>query len=263
MSRPATKGLSAQNFQEPLLLALLELGDGKLKMVDASDTYIPVMAKMGITMDEYGKQEESGSPWVKLWIGWAFRQLKDENLTRSLKKGHWGLTDEGLKRARLISVQGKKMDTTNTPTNQDTATSPEVFALSMTIGPGNKDPGEYHPDPYIRSLAIQGTACFGTYSTKAICCATCSLSGACANMLASELSRLAGVLDREDTAPAEATPVPGPPVEDSDTYESMIVHIESVCAKCGGVMVVGDRAYWSHKAGKSGGMYHPACAGKP
>ena len=56
----------------------------------------------------------------------------------------------------------------------------------------------YNSDPYIRSLAIQSTSCFGQFSTRSPVCGDCPLSVACKSKMVATMSSLAATLRQRD-----------------------------------------------------------------
>lgn len=86
-----------------------------------------------------------------------------------------------------------------------TPANPGGEGVSFNLPSGGED--SYSPDPYIRSLAVQATSCFGNFSTRSNICADCPLGIACKGRMVSDLSVLATTLtkrDEEARAKAEA-----------------------------------------------------------
>jgi outer membrane biosynthesis protein TonB len=68
--------------------------------------------------------------------------------------------------------------------------------VSFSLAAGGAD--SYHPDPYIRSLAIQATSCFGAFSSRSSTCGSCPLAVACKGQVLGSISVLAGTLRKRD-----------------------------------------------------------------
>lgn len=62
----------------------------------------------------------------------------------------------------------------------------------------------YHEDPYIRSLAIQATSCFGWYSDQTRVCSGCPLASECADQLRKTYADVAAEIKKEEREAALA-----------------------------------------------------------
>jgi len=248
-------------------------------VVSFETTYDPICAMMGITRTQYGNCS-TGTPNVERWIQFAYKDLCDEGLAEKAGRGKWTLTKNGVAASSALCVpkappQGDMMSTV--PSAPDT--------LSLIVGPGNPEDG-YHPDPYIRSLAISQTSCFSCASEQSPLCTTCPIKGICVNGLSAEFTQLAKQLAAEDAeagkkaeaarkaalspqpvAPPAAVPAPPVPAPQSAVgavgvaYRMISVTAEGTCRKCDGAIPVKDRCVWSRaSAGGSGSaIYHKDC----
>lgn len=190
--------VSAKTFREPVLLTLLDLGQGKAgSTVHHTEVYTPCAQKAGVTLDEHGDTSE-GKPKVVRWIQEAVKGLRKKHLVESPSKGHWALTVPGAQEARrLKGAQAAKLKPT--PPEGGQATAPQKMA---------PDVHPYHDDPYIRFLAAESTSCFGGFSDRSPMCPTCPLKKACMDAMAAELAYCAELLIRKKDKP---TPSPEPP----------------------------------------------------
>ncbi len=276
--------LSAKDFKGPLLAVLGDLSnltpDEPIKF---KDTWAPICNSMGITIEQYGTQDD-GKDWVQTWIGWAFRHLKSDGLGASKGRGKWSLTQAGVDKAKAQAYEAKTpmADTIASDLLVELPEVPELpelppgVGVSLNIGGGNNESG-YHHDPYIRALAVSKTKCYGGYSSRSAVCGACPLSGACQNFVAASLSALAATLAVEDVTPKTETQfetVAGPPDEtskagtassdgwDNTGAESLVSHVAAVCYRCTGTIKPGSKAFWiPSEAAPSGGLFHVECWG--
>jgi hypothetical protein len=288
--------LSARDFKAPLLRALGDLTNGTADTpVRYKDTWAPVCGALGITLDQYGTVE-NGKTQVQTWIGWAFRHLKNEDLGNGVGRGKWALTESGIEAYKaLLAATGS--DSPSVPAealaakDDDSAAEPAPAApapvvtigIPFNVGP-EQDSSGYHTDPYIRALAVRSTKCFGCYTPRSSVCGGCTLNGACQNLVAAELSALAGQLAHEDEQAAKAALAPKPKVkakpeapEDDSTHainpdavtwdaealkdaESLVAHVEAKCGKCGQTIEVGSNCFWVRTKGdRKGTLLHEGC----
>ena len=269
---------TAKIFKEPLLKVLASLSSNKAnRPVDYSQTYEPVCKMLGITVDQYGKQEGTNTNMVERWIQWAFKELVDDSLAVRVARGEWALTEKGMGEAQKIVLES-----TIIPAPTDSV--PVSTGVSLPVGPKNDVSDAYHPDPYIRSLAVAETKCFGAFSDQSSICERCPLQGACLNAMATDLSSLARVLAEEDRKKEEekerqacegsmvkgvfikAPPsvvFPHTPVIDSPfgVVGSQIITVQqqAKCGQCGNVIPKGTEAQWVRSGGGKSGLFHMTC----
>jgi hypothetical protein len=261
----AAQAMSAKDFRDPLLKVMgsrTKFDSGRT--VNHEDVYDPICVMMGITRNQFG--ETNGVPWVDKWTQWAFQALRDDDLGVKHGRGKWGLTPAGVDKARALMTSS--IATEITP--EDEA---EMLAGIMPIPQMETDDGMYHPDPYIRSLGLEGHPCMGYFSNQASLCLSCPARMACQNHLITRMSGLVDTLALEDLA----TGKPRLPVVDQDAKDpepekyhppagAKINEISNsdnaVCDHCGGDLPKGSPAYWILKLGpdkKGSKLMHLEC----
>ena len=275
--------LTAKTFEKPLLVTLGQLSSFTQDVVvPAEDTYQPVMDRLGIAdINAHGTNDATGLPMVTKWIQWAFKALREQGLAAIPEgtRGKWMLTVEGIAEARKLEGQ---MSTMTTPTTPD-----PVDAVSTPFGKGFSDNDSYHPDPYIRKLALSLCSCKGGWADRSPACKVCDFKGTCRNAQAALLSQLAKTLEAEDAAgvvqskatpaapaaPVTAAPPPPPtgPVAaagfDANNYDwakvdHIVVRVDTPCTYCQNVIRKGEKGAWVEP--KDGiqaeiGMFHAGC----
>lgn len=262
-----THGISAQDFKDPLLLALATLTNYQAGVsVECDATYDPVCKAMGLTLTQYGKPESADVYWVERWIQEAFKALIRFNLANRTGRGQWCLTEKGVERAHAL----------NSPAQSKTE-SPMLELASPSI----PFEANYHEDPYIRALAIKETPCFGLYSPTGHVCIDCVFQFNCIMAQSAEFSRLNQELLTEESdaykkaaaqeqaeALAKDKPAPAPKVNLSVEKKGgrvITAQVEASCAKCGKTITLGSKAVWvkSNTANNiNPGMYHEECFDK-
>jgi len=283
--------ISAQNFREPLLQALATLsGFTAHQSVKHKETFGPVCSTMGITLDQYGNQQNTGLPWVQKWIGWAYKELKKEGLAATtdgagmrIPRGWWALTTQGVDEARKLAG--------DQPT--DPAPPAEEDVPILANGEDDRAPDQvvsYHEDPYIRGLAIGQSPCFGTVSSRSTVCARCPLRRECEVQLQTLMSAFAVQVDGALVAFRAMENQPAPEAKKVESKEdpkakvaediadflgaervkaaksgrlrvkSVDVAHEAVCAACSQTIPKGGKGKWVRSDDKTtGGIYHPHC----
>lgn len=257
--------ISAQDFRNPLLLALGMAAEFKPnRAVEFQNLYDPICQSMGISIEQYGKAENVSSYRVERWIQEAFKSLVAAGMAVRPQRGQWALTPNGSTRAQ--DLRGGTFPLDEEPEQNEVAVTPQ------------KREDLYHPDPYIRALAVQETACFGLYSSASPTCEKCPMQQHCLNAMSAEMSRLKIELAIED-AKASGMPVPGTteiPVEEKEPETTtpkfgapkkigrLIQTMQpAVCKKCGEEIPTGEDAYWiksdRNQPETTPGMYHPRC----
>lgn len=258
--------ISATDFREPLLRALLKISESKPnRPVSCRHTYTPICNEMGITRGQYGEQGNTGINRVEKWIQWAFRALREEGLGVKAGRGQWALTPSGVKEAQQLpepaAPQEKVVDTTST-----------MPPVSLAVGPGMDD-SRYHPDPYIRALAAEATKCYGHYTDKdTAMCSRCPLSGSCQKALAARMSLLAHQLADEDKqrtnglnkkVEPEPEPKPEPTRSGKDRWgkgQEITIQTDAICECCKQALPKNTLAIWVRSGdGAIPGVFHPDC----
>ena len=286
MSKP--KDVTQKTFQPHLLAALGELVDyTDGTAVHFTKTYAPVCERMGITEDQYGQCETHDKPWTHRLIGLAFRTLRDKGLGDYEKKGYWFLTKMGVQKARedagrpaeeVVAPESTEPVHTAARTTELAEDQKGANVLRLpTVHP-------YHNDPYLRSLAIERTPCFGAHSTRSETCKTCPLSGECLNAVSAAKAKIAMDLEAEDTKEIASTEAKAKAKADkNESIDDLIstfdevgddkkggkkpkkssgkkpskatAQREGICCRCGGTIPKGDECYWI----KGEGIMHDHC----
>lgn len=285
--------LTAKTFEKPLLVTLAQLSGSLPEVaVDLESTYQPVMDRLGIAdANAYGNNEATGIPKVVKWIQWAFQALKDQDLAVQMGRGKWGLTLAGISEASKLEGSMNAV-TTSAQTPMAPVPAPVVVtqdppdALSIPYGKGFGDNDSYHPDPYIRKLALAQCSCKGGWAERSPACKVCTFTGTCRNVQAALISQLAKTLAAEDAAgvapvtPAVATPTattvpvipqptgPSPGIGfNRDLYDltkmdSIVVQVDTPCSYCQNPLKKREKGVWVEpKAGYQAeiGIFHVAC----
>lgn len=288
MSKP--KNITQKTFQPHLLVALGELTNFTASTsVRFTETYAPVCKLMGISEDEYGTCRTHGKPWTHRLIGLCFRSLRDKGLGEYEKKGYWALTKMGVQKAREEAGVEFVEETVEVEPEVEVVSPAPVHTAARTQVAVESNEGSvvrlptvhpYHADPYIRSLAIDSTGCFGSLSTRSETCKTCPLSGDCHNAVLAKKSKIAADLEALDRRTAEAKAAKAKAketknesidelisgfdeVSKSKTKQSSNAKKKSkataqrdgVCCRCNGKINKGEDCYWS----KGDGIFHLTC----
>lgn len=171
-----THDISAKDFRDPLLIALGKITDMvPLQAVEMEKCYPYILENMDIeSLDEYGYQTETRTR-IEHWIGRSFRSLVNDGLGhRAKQRGWWGLTEEGVRQARI---------------NMD---------LYETFQEQEDEEGSDTLDPYLLSCMIQATECFGYYSSGSDICRGCLLKSHCEERLQVTLREMAKEISKEE-----------------------------------------------------------------
>jgi hypothetical protein len=286
MSKP--KNITQKTFQPHLLVALGELTHFTAgKSVRFTETYAPVCKLMGISENEYGTCRTHNKPWTHRLIGLSFRSLRDKGLGEYEKKGHWALTKRGVQKAREEAGLSAVEETVEVEPEVEVVSTPPVHTAARTqVAESNEGSvvrlptvHPYHADPYIRSLAIDATGCFGAHSTRSETCKTCPLSEDCLNAVLAQKSKIAADMEALDRRNAEIKEAKvKAQAQKSDSIDELIASFDEVgkpkstkstkkkskataqrdgvCCVCNGKISRGDDCYWS----KGDGIFHLTCA---
>jgi hypothetical protein len=288
MSKP--KNITQKTFQPHLLVALGELTNFTAgKSVRFTETYAPVCKLMGISEDEYGTCETHDKPWTHRLIGLCFRSLRDKGLGEYEKKGYWALTKMGEQKAREeAGVEAVVEETVEEAVVEEVVSPAPVHTAARTqVAESNEGSvvrlptvHPYHADPYIRSLAIAATGCFGSHSTRSETCKTCPLSGDCHNAVLAQKSKIAADMEATDRRMAAAREAKAQKKAAKDESIDELIsgfdevstrkakgktkakkkskataQRDGVCCVCNGKISKGDDCYWS----KGDGIFHLTC----
>lgn len=281
--------ISAKNFQDPLLRVLGEQGGFRPnRPVYYRDAYAAVCETMSIQADDYGVQENTGILWIERWIQWAFKALKGKKLCTAAGRGKWALTPLGVQQARALTNSVPAVPPkVEPPKPKRTVTTKAKAPVNLVAVPTYTE-DLYHPDPYIRSLAIQETDCFDAFSTNSTLCGCCPLQGPCLNAQAAHLSRIAMMLAEEDAeaerrasetaqeaagaeaakkrkaaeeAAAEAAKPQGKTgAERWGPATRIVAQQPAVCPACDKEIQQQEDVYWVRSnTGDTAGLFHIAC----
>lgn len=265
----AAQSLSAKDFRNPLLKVLAthtKFDSGRT--VKAESLYDPICKMMGINQEDHG--DTGGVLWVQKWIQWAFRSLREEGLGVKHGRGTWGLTPNGVDKARAM------MTSTNN-TSKDLEIDDLVAIIAATPIDEtltNKD-GTYHPDPYICDVALGGHKCMGFFSSQSPMCTTCPARVLCHQSMMAMMATMAVNLNDADisvAAIAEMAPPKG--VDDPTPSDRYVVPKDAVvieqtcsgtvvCDHCGGMIHDGELSMWVRKVGPNKNkslMLHRECS---
>lgn len=178
---------SCVDFREPLLRVLSDLSEGVAGVpVEMTRTYHPVCVLLEVSEDEFGYSSH-GTLWTHRQIGLAMRALKKGGYTDQKKKAQWEITELGL---RLL-MEGTEGLSSLPEDDEDSDIVSNVIHLPTTKSP-------YDEDAYLRSVAMQHTACFGSYSSRSDVCGGCLLAASCVHALDARLAELAAELEVEE-----------------------------------------------------------------
>ena len=278
----ALQGLSAKDFRIPLLRCLgTKISFDSGVTVDHEEIYAPVFLMMNITRDQFGMSDKT--PWTVKWTQWAFQALCDEGLGERHGRGKWGLTVNGVTEARTM-IQNNVL-----PTNaQDDAAAladailadfSDLTPVVMIAPKVDFDDGMYHPDPYIRELALEDHTCLGFFSTQSPLCPTCPARTICQTRMLDRMAVVATGLDRDDTQASIADAIEPNDQEDDTvgsiqppmptkfkkpkgaTYILQTCQSQTVCGHCRGTILVGDNAVWLRNVSSTvkSMMLHEGC----
>lgn len=208
--------VTQKNFQAPLLQALKELsGNGPGTPISCHTAIPRVCEIMNISEDAYGIATGTNDTQVSRWVMFAFRELRELGYTSSIKKGTWAITEVGMNMAKNAVGESPAQEPTAVPSfakaEDALAIVPTTNVVRLPLSP--------QMDPYIRSLLINQTPCFGYYSSRSDICNGCSLSTACVESQYSHKS----ALGKQLMAKAEGKPIRGERL----SIEDMIYNVET------------------------------------
>lgn len=293
-----TKRMTPKDFAEPLIKVLAQFTEYTANItVQMAETYKPVCELLGIDED-FGGTTEHGSKFTHRNIGLAFRQqLRNKGLGNQARKGEWMLTEEGVTFAKGLTEGSPKQPENGTATEITLVaakTSTEVEPPEETVAeavellrlPVTTAVPVYSEDPYILSLAIENTPCFGAWSKRSSACKACPVAQNCVaqvgvlkGIIAAELhakdtaalakeqvdlserakkdssvSELIHQFDRDDGLALAGTKGKFKPGPGQDSADSIADH-EGPCVKCTGIIPKGSACIWC----RDEGMFHLEC----
>lgn len=276
------QALSAKDFRIPLFRVLGDLTRMTPGMeVRHEDVYSPVFTIMGIGRDDYGFETTSKTPYTERWTQWAFREMRDKGEGEVRGRGNWSLTAKGVLEAKAVAEALINATPLPVPDPEDVAASePDLVTLAETpiLSAGHSisvpkfSDDLYHPDPYIRQLALDNHICFGFFTQQSPICSSCPARNLCVRALATKFSTLAAQLNQEDekgtVVPAAKVEAKAPVVKAGKIPSSAKVTFSLcqvpgvVCAGCQQNIAQQDPSAWvrhTDSGAPSSAMYHRAC----
>lgn len=221
------------------------------------------------------------------WDAWGMRPHKGGQQPRALRSvtlAAGKLKDAGVivqpRRGYYLLAQDAPMTTetapTPTPAPEPTPTPAPVKATVTRSVPVVTEAGiQYIPptvtavdggygdDAGLRRMAVEGTRCFGSWSTRSDQCGACPLASLCQQAGMTDFAEVAAALDAEIEAAlaANAAPAPAPtpaPADDEVSFDAEAVKtpFDLTCSVCDGVVKAGTPV--AHIPGT--GAVHPHCA---
>jgi len=182
MTMTTPPNLTAKDFRTPLLKVLGILSNFKESVeVPLDSTYDPIFTMMGIARTEHLEKR----------IQWAFNEMKGSGLAVG-RRAKWALTQQGVDAAQGLVAASTPITVPMPadPTSDDSTGNPVA-----SVG--------YHPDPYIRHLALNDHPCLGFFTSQSPICSTCLARLECMNAMAAKLAGLALEIVQEEAIAAE------------------------------------------------------------
>lgn len=270
----AAQALSAKDFRESLLKVLAthtKFDSGRT--AKAEDLYGPICKMMGVNHEDYGYTGEV--LWVQKWIQWAFQALRNEGLGVKHGRGTWGLTPDGVDKARSMMT---------TATTDTTEIDEDLEAMIASVPSIVANDGTYHLDAYIRNVGLSDHKCMGFFTDQSPVCVTCPARVVCQRHMLTKLATIAIELDEADifaakvaAKQAQASADPADQVDPSTIDQEEFARyrppvdalvIEQtcsgtvVCDHCGGMINDGEASVWVRKVGPNKNkslMLHREC----
>jgi hypothetical protein len=283
-----TTKLSPSKLKPSLLIVL-----GGLVATPADHTQLDDMVTAfcdhhSIEEDAWGYMTSQKNPrsWVRYNITKAFTKLREEGLGEAKGRGKYGLTAEGITKAKGNAPASKvewQEDTVVEVRVTKPVANPTNFeegdGVSWTIGDIPED--TYHNDESIKEIAISQTSCFGYWAERSPTCKACPLAGSCKRTAFLAFLEIAEGLDAEDAkrkeeAKAQAESKEEEPEKVEESWEDL-VEVEAPkssavidpatvmeapcdleCDKCGKTIKMGSKAIWDVENSKN--PIHYECA---
>jgi len=182
-----SRALTPSTVREPLLKALRGLPAGT--KVQGAQIIRSMLEDLKITDPAERDRGHTNARWL------ATQVLRKEGLLADGGRGNWIITPEGEKiiQALLSDAPGVSPIPADPITVDPIPGNPSPWA--------NDDVGEcpfpvipvdtYSSDPYLRSLAIKDTPCFGNYAATEKVCKTCPIAGSCVSHQILQIARIA------------------------------------------------------------------------
>jgi hypothetical protein len=296
-----TQKMTPKDFAPHLLVVIAEFTEFEPNIsVPMSETYRPVCDRMGIDED-FGGMVSGNYKFTHRKIQLAFRQqIREKGLGEQIEKGDWMLTQEGIDEARKIAgdapavlehedddtqeeeLAAARADATAEVQEQedDDTDGAEVIQIS------NAQPRHpYSDDPYIVSLAVKESVCFGAWSKRSDACKGCPIARECLIQVGVRKAEIAAELEAEEAAAVERAAAKARADAKKDESVSELINSfeedddaprgqngkfkpapgqdfatakasrESVCLHCGQKIHKGDEVKWCNDEG----IFHIEC----
>jgi hypothetical protein len=262
MSFPSTHNATEwMNLTESAIRALTPAGGGEVRYRDVVSHIESIPGFPG--WDAWGMRPHKGGEQPKALraVTLAAGKLKDAGVIAQPRRGYY------------LLVQDAQTMTTPTPEPTPapvkatvTRTSPVVTEAGVQYIPPTVTAvdGGYGDDAGLRRMAVEGTRCFGSWSTRSDQCDACPLAALCQQAGMADFAEVAAALDAETEAAlaanaAQPAPAPAPAPESggavsfagNDVTTPFDVH----CTVCKGMIPSGSPI--AHAVGV--GPVHPGC----
>ena len=299
-----TKTSPHHQFSVPLLQAMYALTGGKANVKVKHTAAVEATCQtLGLTLDSNGVQPQTGQQWNVRYTSLAMLDHRKSGLMDFPVKGWWVLTEAGVQvAAGEPPVEELAPVVTPEPPKASKHTKPaeKVPVLPVQKAAPVSTPPVQPPrvadivDSYLLSLQIQGSSCFGYWSSQSSVCQGCSLAPRCEDAKFNTMAGIASTLLAEEATrkaeaekaqrelelaakraaspapvnpaptpaqvkPTPATPGPGPkgPLDFGMSLELTVV-ADVLCAICNQTIPKGTVVFYSRK----NGFAHKGCAAK-
>jgi hypothetical protein len=252
---------SKTNTKPALLKALADVAGAPSFNVPRDEVLPQVFAILGIDPADLGTDARGRSKAGRL-LNACFSELKKEGLVASPLRNQYALTDSGWAQATgnpvvelSNPVVSEAAPTPSAPAPVRVATKAPVSGSSVAFRQGAT-----HSDPYILSLQIAKSPCFGVaYSSRAKTCAGCPVAALCQSARTARLSDLAAQLQRMAASTGSVEVAPSTPEAVLEALDNAIlvpIDHEIDCDHCSTTIKVGSEGILVPDAG----MFHQECA---
>jgi len=189
---------SAPEFYNHVLTALHELGPGEAHQ--CNDVVRKAIKLSPYTLCEFGTNKK-GEYWVRNWVMAAWRDCRYYKWGDNVKKGWWQINAAGIAKIGQGTAPPAAVEDEGTPVLAYTmgAGSTLVLCTAPTVA----ETEAYHADPYIRSVAVTATRCFGRYAPRSSTCTTCTLAAHCQQAFGLHLLASAAQLENNEEISAK------------------------------------------------------------
>jgi hypothetical protein len=246
--------VSKTNTKPALLKAIADVAGAPSYSIPRDEVLPQTFAILGIDPASLGMDARGRSKAGRL-LNACFSELKKEGLVASPTRNQYALTDMGWSQATGTAVP--------TPIVLKCDVSPEApvpapvrVAPKASVGGSSVSfrQSATHSDPYILSLQIAKSPCFGVaYSSRAKTCAGCPVSALCQSARTARLSDLAMQIQRG------AIQMGSPEPQSVTIPEGGIlipIDFEVECDHCRKAITVGSEGILVPDAG----MFHQQCS---